>query len=320
MLKQIILAFGFLLIGIHGVNAQAWPAGRPIQMIVPAGAGGVTDGVARVVAEALSNRLKQAFVVDNRPGANGLIGVSFLSKARPDGYTMMVGTNTTMAANKFLYKSFNLDPLKDFTPLAVVADVPFALLVPADSSFRSVNDFVTAAKAQPGKLNYGSGTSSALLCAELLKNMTGIDLARVSYKSSPQALIDLMAGRLDLLCEPLASSRTESNEGRVRALALTGSARSSLAPDLVTIAEAGYPGIDYSAWIGFWAPVGLPMDIAKRLSDELITIMKDPETQKKMLALGTDILLGGPDVLAKMQRSEIEKIDLVVKKAGITAE
>jgi tripartite-type tricarboxylate transporter receptor subunit TctC len=320
-LGKIGLAVGLLAaLTVHEANAQVWPAGQPIQMVVPAGAGGVTDSVARVISQALGDRLKQSFVIDNRPGANGVIGVTLLSKTRPDGYTLMVGTNTTMGANKFLYKSFNLDPVKDFTQLAVVVDVPFALLVPADSPFKSVKDLVAAAKAQPGKLNYGSGTSSALLCAELLKGIAGIDLIRVSYKASPQALIDLMAGRLDLVCEPLASGKVNSNEGRLRTLALTGLTRSSLAPDLPTVIEQGFPGMDYSAWIGFWAPAGLPADIAKRLSDEFMATMKDPEIQKKMIDLGADIRAGGPDVLAAMQRAEIEKIDTVVKKAGITPE
>lgn len=320
-LGKISLTYCFLAaMAVHQAFAQPWPTAQPIQMVVPAGAGGVTDSVARVISQALGDRLKQAFVIENRPGANGVIGVTFVSKARPDGYTLMVGTNTTMGANMFLYKNFNLDPLKDFTPLAVVVDVPFALLVPASSPFKSVKDLVAGAKAQPGKLNYGSGTSSALLCGELLKGIAGIDLVRVSYKASPQALIDLMAGRLDMVCEPLASGKVNSNEGRLRTLALTGLTRSSLAPELPTVIEQGFPGMDYSAWIGFWAPAGLPDDVAKRLSDEFLAVMNDPEIRKKMVDLGSDIRAGGPDVLAGLQRDEIEKIDTVVKKAGITPE
>jgi tripartite-type tricarboxylate transporter receptor subunit TctC len=169
-LRQVGYAFGILTaMTVHGAGAQTWPT-RPIQMVVPAGAGGVTDGVARVISQSLSERLGQPFVVENRAGAGGVIGVTLVSKARPDGYTLMIGTNTTMAANVVLYKEFNVDPLKDFVPLALAVDVPFALLVPKNSPFKRLGDLVAAAKAEPGKFNYGSGTSSALLCRDSEKH------------------------------------------------------------------------------------------------------------------------------------------------------
>jgi tripartite-type tricarboxylate transporter receptor subunit TctC len=289
-------------------------------MVVPAGAGGVTDGVARVIAQVLTERLGQTVVVDNRAGAGGVLGVTYTSKTKPDGYTIMVGTNTTMAANVYLYKSFQLDPLKDFTPVALVVETPFVLLVPANSPYKRLGDLVAAAKAAPGKLNYGSGTSSALLCTELLKSIARIDLVKVAYKASPQALTDLMGGQLDVLCEPLASSQGNMSAGRVRALAITSGTRSGLAPELETAIEAGVPGMEYSAWIGFWAPAGLPKDIADRFSSEILASLKDPEIQKKMRGLGSDPKPVGPEGLAAMQRAELTKIDTVVKAARITAE
>lgn len=320
-LRQIGCVFlGLAALACNPAHSQAWPAAKPISMIVPAGAGGVTDGIARVVAQWLTERLGQSVVVDNRAGAGGMLGVTVASKARADGYTLMIGTNTTMAANVHLYKTHPVDPLKDFVPLALVVDTPFVLLVPANSPYKRVGDLVAAAKAAPGKLNYGSGTSSALLCTELLKSIAGIDLVKVPYKASPQALTDIMGGQLDVLCEPLASSQGNMSTGRVRALALTGAKRSGLAPDLETVAEAGFPGMDYTAWIGFWAPAGLPKEIATRLSDEILASLKDPEVLKKMRALGSDPRPTGPEAFAALQRAEMVKVGNVVKAARIAAE
>lgn len=320
-LRQLWCLAGFAALAVFNpAHGQAWPAAKPISMIVPAGAGGVTDGVARVIAQWLTERLGQTVVVDNRAGAGGMLGVTLASKAKADGYTLMIGTNTTMAANVHLYKNHPVDPLKDFVPLALVVDTPFVLLVPANSPYKRVGDLVAAAKAAPGKLNYGSGTSSALLCTELLKSIAGVDLVKVPYKASPQALTDIMGGQLDVLCEPLASSQGNMSTGRVRALALTGAKRSGLAPDLETVVEAGFPGMDYTAWIGFWAPAGLPKEIATRLSDEILASLKDPEVLKKMRALGSDPRPTGPEGFAALQRAEMAKVGNVVKAARIVAE
>jgi tripartite-type tricarboxylate transporter receptor subunit TctC len=318
VLEKACVAFGLLAASAtQQASAQAWPTGT-IRMVIPAGPGGTTDGVGRFISQWLSDRLGRPVVVDNRPGAGGTIGVTAVAKAPPDGYTLMIGTNTTMAANVFLYKNFNVDPLKDFVPLAVVVDIPFALVVPATSKFNKLGDLVSAAKLTPAKLNYGAGTSSAILCTELLKSIAQIDLVKISYKASPQALTDLMAGQLDVLCEPLASYL--ANPRDLRALALTGAVRSSLAPDLETVSEAGYPGMDYSAWIAFWAPAGLPKEIASRLSTEILAAMYDPEMRKKTAILGAEARPGDGNTLADMQRAEMEKISAVVQKANLVPE
>ena len=320
-LRYIWCLAGFtVLVVFNPAHGQIWPAAKPISMVVPAGAGGVTDGVARVIAQWLTERLGQSVVVDNRAGAGGMLGVTLASKAKPDGYTLMIGTNTTMAANVHLFKNHPVDPLKDFVPLALLVDTPFVLLVPANSPYKRVGDLVAAAKAAPGKLNYGSGTSSALLCSELLKSIAGIDLVKVPYKASPQALTDLMGGQIDVLCEPLASSQGNMSTGRVRALALTGATRSGLAPDLETVTEAGFPGMDYGAWIGFWAPAGLTKEIQTRLSNEILASLKDPEVLKKIRGLGSDPRPTGPDAFAALQRAEMTKVGAVVKAANIAAE
>jgi tripartite-type tricarboxylate transporter receptor subunit TctC len=299
-------------------TAQSWPS-KPLQLIVPQGAGGSTDNLARLVAQALGERLGQNVVVDNRAGAGGVLGVAAAAKAAPDGYTLLIGSNTTVAANAFLYASFPVDPLKDLVPLAMAADAPFALVVPAGSPLKSVGDLVRAAKAAPGKLNYGSGTSSALLCAELFKAAAGVDLRRVPYKTSAQALTDLIGGHLDVICEPLSTSLPNVRAGRLRALAQTGAERSPSAPDLETVAES-VKGVAYTAWVAFYAPAGLPKDVATRLGNELFTIVNNPAVMDRIRAIGFDPRPGNAESLAAVHRAEMASVAATVKAAGIKAE
>jgi len=300
-------------------TAQSWPS-KPLQLIVPQGAGGSTDNLARLVAQALGERLGQNVVIDNRAGAGGVLGVAAAGRAAPDGYTLLVGSNTTVAANAFLYASFPFDPLKELTPLAMAADAPFALVVPAASPLKSVGDLVKAAKAAPGKLNYGSGTSSALLCTELFKAAAGVDLRRVPYKSSAQALTDLMGGQLDVVCEPLSTSLPNVRAGRLRALAQTGAQRSPSAPDLETVTESGVKGVAYTAWIAFYAPAGLPKDVNARLSNELFSVLSNPAVMEKIRGIGFDPRPGNAESLAAVHRAEMASVAATVKGAGIKAE
>lgn len=301
------------------LHAEQWPS-RPIQVVVPQGAGGSTDAVARLVSQNLSERVGQPVVIDNRAGAGGTIGVTLASRAPADGYTLLFGSNTTMAANQFLYSTFNVDPLKDFIPLAMVGDAPFVLAVPASSPYKTVRDLVAAAKASPGKLSYGAGTSSALLCAELFKAAAGIDLLKVMYKASTQALTDLIAGRLDVVCEPLSSSSPQIKANRLRALATTGSVRTPLAPELETVQEAGVKGMEYSAWVAFFAPKGVPGEIASRLSEELVAIVKDPEIGAKVRAIGFVPKPGDAGALMAVHQAEVARVADTVKAAGIRPE
>ena len=318
--KKIALSFAVALGWSGAALAQPdWPT-KPILFVVPAGAGGTTDIIARALGQALGERLGQPVVIDNRAGAGGITAVTFAAKARADGYTAVVGTNTTMAANLFLYKSFQIDPVKDFTPIAMVVDTPFALMVPSNSPYKSVSELIAAARAKPGKLNYGSGTSSALLCTEMLKRLAGIDIVRVNYKASPQALADLMAGEIDVVCEPLASGLANINNGRLRTLALTGEKRSSLAPNLPTVAESGLPGMNYSAWIGLWAPAGTPQEIISRLTAEVITSLKDPEVQRKMTGASSTTRPEGAEALHAAQQAEIDKIRELSKTVRLVSD
>lgn len=299
--------------------AQTWPS-KPVQLIVPQGAGGSTDALARLLAPLLGERLGQTVVIDNRAGAGGVLGVSTLAKAPADGYTLLFGSSTTVAANAFLYASFPIDPLKDLVPLALAADAPFVIVVPGSSPSKSLRELVATAKASPGKLNYGFGTSSGLLCMELLKSAAGIDIAKVPYKASAQALTDLIGGQLDVVCEPLSSSAPNAKAGRLRILAGTGTQRSSLAPELETVGEAGVKGMAYSAWVGFFAPAGVPRDVSAKLGRELTAILKDPAVQDKMRAISWEPRPSDAEALAELLRAEMKAIAATVKAAGIKAE
>ena len=233
---------------------------------------------------------------------------------------MIYGTQGTQAANLALYKNIRYDPLKDFVPLALAADAPFLFAVPANSPIKSIRDLIAAAKAAPGKLNYGAGTSSGLLCMELFKVAAGVDLTRVPYKSSAQALTDLIGGQLDVTCEPVSSSQPNIKAGRLRALAQTGSQRSPLVPEMETIAELGVKGMAYTAWVAFYAPAGVPKEISSRLTNELLTILRDPALAEKIRAIGFAPLPGDPEALAATHRAEMASVAAAVKAAGIKAE
>jgi len=312
-------ALAALVAGLPAHAQQPWPT-KSLQMIVPQGAGGSTDALARLVAQALGERLGHTVVVDNRAGAGGVLGVAAAAKAPADGYTILLGSSTTIAANVFLYANFPVDPLKDFAPLALAADAPFAFVVPAASPLKSMRDLLAAAKATPGRLNYGSGTSSALLCTELLKHAAGVDLTRVPYKASAQALTDLIGGQLEVICEPLSASLPNIKAGRLRALAQTGAQRSALASDLETVAEAGLSGVVYSAWIGFFVLAGTPPEAVTKLRGELQAILKDPAIHEKIRSIGFEPRPGDADALAALHRAELKSVAATVKAAGIKAE
>ncbi|MGE4239449.1 Bug family tripartite tricarboxylate transporter substrate binding protein [Ramlibacter sp.] len=310
-----------LMIHAPSAHAQAWPT-KPVTIIVPAGAGGVTDLLARTIAPLLSKRLGQTVVVDNKPGANGVLGVSAAAKSRADGYTFVIGTSTSMAANVHLYKNFPVDPIRDFAPLALIGEIPFALAVPADSRFKTMKDLIAEARRSPGKINYGSGTSSAVLCAELVMRETKIELTRVPYKTGPAALTDLMAGRVDVVCESITSMLADARGARrLRSLALVMDQRTPLAPDVETVSEAGFGKVHYAAWLGFWAPAATPKDVLARLSSELVAVIKDPEMQSRLPSFGVNVPASpGPETLAEAQREEVQKIGVLVKAAKIEAE
>jgi tripartite-type tricarboxylate transporter receptor subunit TctC len=323
MTKVPACAFAVLLaLALTGIDAQAqsYPS-KPVRLIVPLGAGGATDINARVVAEKLGERLGQAIVVENRPGAEGIIGMEAAAKSAPDGYTLVLGSSTTLAANFSLRSKLPFHPVHDFAPVAMAFKNAFNVLVihpglPA----QNLKEFVALAKSKPGQFFYGTATSGSKICTEMFKTMAGVDLAMVNYKSSPTALNDLMGGQLHFICEPVATVMPHVRAGKLRALGITSSTRVDGAPDVPSIAEAGLPGFEYSAWVGVFAPAGTPRDIIARLSRDIAVVLNQPDTAKRIQNAGFDPMVGGPEELAALLKKEMDRAVKVVKDAGIQPE
>lgn len=301
------------------VLAQDRYPSKPLRMIVPLAAGGGTDLAARVVAQALGARIGQSVLIENRTGAGGIIGMDAAAKAAPDGYTFVIGSTTTMAANLFLYREVPFDPVKDFVPLAMMGTIDFALVVPASSSMNTVKDLIAQAKASPGQLSYGFGSSAALLCGEMFKSAAGVDIVKVAYTGTPQSLNDLAAGRLQLVCEPLGTSLPLAKAGKLRNLAVTSAKRNSLAPDVPTIAEAGLP-MEHATWAAFFAPAKTPADALTKLRTELLNAMNAPGISEKIRDTGFVPTPAGADSLGATHRADLARLAKLVKEAGIKAE
>ena len=298
------------------VHAQDFP-NRPLRLIVPQGPGGGSDVGARIVAERLARALGQPIVVENRPGAGGVIGVDAAAKSAPDGYTMVLGSNTTMAANVSLYSKLPFDPVRDFAPLAITFAASFGIVVHPSVPVTNLKELVALAKARPGQLNFGSGTSSAQICAEMFKFAAGIDLAYVPYRGSPQALADLLSGQVQLICDPLATALPLVKSGKLRMLAVTSPRRSMFAPDMPTMAEAGVPNVEYTAWLGLFVPSATPREIRARLSSELMKVLRQPETADALAKAGLDPLVLGPEEALDYWKADIERQAVVIKRAGM---
>ena len=297
-----------------------WQPTKPIRMIVPLAAGGGTDLAARVVAAELSTALGQQVTIDNRLGANGVVGVDAASKSPADGYTILVGSSTTLAANKFLYKTAaQLEPFKEFVPLSMLGTIDFALMVPADSPYKTLGDLLGAARKEPGKLSYGFGSSAALLCGEMLKTTANIDIVKIGYKGSPQSLTDLAAGRLQLVCDPLGTSMPLIKAGKLRPIASTGKQRNALMPELPLMAEAGLP-MEHETWAGFFAPAGLPREVHQRLASELVKIQSRPDVQAKIRETGFVPRPLGPEEFGTVHRADYARMERLIKGAGISPE
>ena len=309
-----------LLVGSGQGSAQTYPT-KPIHLIVPLGAGGASDLVARVLAEKLGERLGQAVLVENRPGAEGIIGMEAAAKALPDGYTLVLGSSTTLAANFSLRSKLPFHPVTDFAPVATAFKNAFNILViNPNVTARNLQEFIALAKARPGAMFYGTGTSGSKICVEMFKAMAGVNLTMVNYKSSPPALNDLMGGQVQLVCEPVGTSIASINAGKLRALGTTSPTRLAATPNLPTVAEAGLPGFEYSAWVGVFAPAATPKSIVDRLSAEIAGVLQQPEAARRIESVGFDPMVGGPEVLAELLRAEIARAAKVVRDAGIRPE
>ena len=297
---------------------QEYPT-KPLRFIAPNPPGGPTDILARLIGQKLSESVGQPVVIENRAGAGGNIGSEIAAKAPPDGYTLLSGNNATFGANVSLYKRLGFDPIKDFTPVVLVATQPNILVVHPSLPVKSVKELVALAKARPGQLNYaGSGVRTAAhLAAELFKSMTATEIVHISYKGAGPALTDLLAGQTQLMFATALSVTPYIKSNRVRALGVTTAKRSRLYSDLPTIAEAGVPGFEASTWHGVLVPAGTPPAIVERLNTEINKMLQTPDVRDRINALGGEIAGGSSKEFAEHIRREIPKWAKVVKSLGV---
>ncbi|WP_395347891.1 Bug family tripartite tricarboxylate transporter substrate binding protein [Variovorax sp. UC122_21] len=301
-------------------QAQSFPE-KPITFVVPFAAGTATDQIARALGNVITAETKQAVVIDNRAGASGFIASQFVAKAPADGYTVLITTNTTHAANEHLYKKLPYDPVKEFAPVAGLGKGGQIMVVNPSSNVKSVADFIALAKKEPGKLSFGSGSSSSRMAGELLQQMADIKLLHVPYKSNTLAVTDLLGGQIDMMITDTATGLPQVKGGKLRALGMSSASRSPLAPDVPTIAEAGVKGYEMGYWFAAYAPAKTPPAVVKRLNELLVKAAKSDSAKTAFYEpSGTEVFTTTPEDLAKFQAGESQKWGRIVKAAGIEAE
>jgi tripartite-type tricarboxylate transporter receptor subunit TctC len=319
MLERVLMAAAILCGAFSPARAQPYP-NHPIRLIAPFPAGGPVDVMARLIADKLSQSLGPV-IVDNRPGAGGTIGSRLAASAAPDGYTLLLGSSTSLTAAPALYANLGYDPVRSFTPVAMIASVPFALAVSPKLPVRNVAELVAYAKSHPGKLNYGAPTGALPhLTAEMFKTAAAIDIVHVPYRGAATAITDLLGGQTDLTFEPTSVLLAHVHDGKLRALAVTGPARSPELPDVPTMIESGFSGFTSVSWTGVVAPAGTPRDIVARLNAAVNAAIAAPDTQARLARLGAAPMTGTPRDFAALIASETPKWAAVVKAAHVRLE
>ena len=316
---KIHTAFAALALSATLAAAQHYPA-KPVTFVVPFAAGSATDQLARGLGQAVSEATKQAVVVDDKPGASGFLAASYVAKANPDGYTVLITTNTTHAANEHLYKSLPYDPVKDFAPVTLLGKGGQIMIVNLKVPANTVGEFIALAKKDPGKYTFGSGSSSSRIAGELFQQMAGVQLLHVPYKSNPLAVTDLLGGQIDMMITDTATGLPQVKGGKVRALGVSSLKRSPLAPDVPTISEAGVKGYEMTYWFAAYVPAKTPPAVVKKLHDLLVAATQSASAKTFYESSGTDALVATPDELAKFQTAESQKWGRIVKAANIQPE
>jgi tripartite-type tricarboxylate transporter receptor subunit TctC len=289
-----------------------------VRLVVPFPPGGGADALARTIMPRVSELLGQNVVIENKPGAGGNVGAEWVSRAAPDGYTLLYGTNGTHAINQSLYGKLPFDPVKDFTPVARMTRIAAMLVVNPAVPARSTAELIAHARANPGKLTFasaGNGTTSHL-SGELFRTMAGIDIVHVPYRGGGAAMTDLLGGQVSMMIDVMPNAYPQARAGKVRGLAVSTASRFPSAPDVPTIAESGLPGFDVSAWDGVLAPVGTPRPIVDRLNAAIRTALDDPKVRQALLDRGAETVAGTPEEFARHIASESAKWATVVKQSG----
>ena len=301
------------------VLAQAYPS-KPITFVVPFAAGSATDQLARALGQSVTEQTKQAVIVDNKAGASGMLAAQSAARSAPDGYTVLITTNTTHAANEHLYKKLAYDPVKDFVPVTGLGKGGQVLVVRTEAPYKSVADLVAKAKHEPGKLSFGSGSSSSRVAGEMFKQLSGTNILHVPYKSNPQAITDLLGGQIDFMITDTATGVPQIKGGKLRALGVSTTRRNPLLPDVPTIDEAGVKGYDMGYWFAAYVPAGTPAPVVARLRELLVAGTKSATAKSFFDSTGSDAWTTTPDELGKFQIAEAQKWGRVIKAAGIEPE
>jgi len=322
MLRIIKFAAGVIAIGMlaaGGAGAQEYPA-KAITFYVPFAAASATDTLARSLGQGITGETKQNVVIDNRPGANGIIATQAFIKTPADGYTVLIATNTTHAANEHLYKKIPYHPVSDFTPVTTLARGGQVMIVHPRVPAKTVKEFIALAKRQPGKLTFGGGSSSSRVASELFQQMAGLKLVHVPYKSNPMAVTDLVGGHIDMMITDVVTGLPQVEAGKVRALGVSSPKRLPNVPDLPTIAEAGLPGYELTFWFAAYLPAKAPAAVVARLRDLFISAGKSAPAQSFFKTTGIEPWNTTTAELVKFQASESAKWLKVIKAAGIEPE
>lgn len=315
----LVVALGMPLVAL----AQAWPATKPVRMVIPFPAGGATDIIGRAVAQRLSSALGQQVVVDNKPGAGGTIGADLVAKASPDGYTILMSTSSTHSIGPALNPKIPYDAFKDFVAVAHVANAPSVLVVGQSFPARSAKDLIALLKANPGKYNFGSSGIGTYphLSAEMFKwRAGGLFVVHIPYRGTGLVITDLVAGQIGFLMDSIVSAQSHIKDGKVRALAVSGTKRSSSLPDVPTFGEVGVSGMDFSNWFGVLVPAGTPPEIVQRLHREVNAAVASNEVAELLRRSGADPAGGTSEQFAKIIRDEHESWKAVIQRANIRSE
>ncbi|MCM5680451.1 tripartite tricarboxylate transporter substrate binding protein [Schlegelella sp. S2-27] len=310
-----------LAAGTAAAQSADYP-NRPVKWVVPFPPAGAMDVIARTLGEHMGQALGQTFVIENKPGAGGNIGVDMVAKSPADGYTMMIVANG-MAVNQFLYARLSYDPVKDFTPVSLVAVVPNVLVThAARAKVHTVPEVIAQARSRPGEVMYasaGNGTSIHL-AAELFNSMAGVDMVHVPYKGSGPAVTDLIGGQVEYMFDSVTSARPHIESGKLRAIAVTTAKRSSALPGVPTIAESGLPGYELAPWFAVYMPAGTPQPVVKKINQALLDAMKLPAVQQRFAAIGAEPIGSTPQQLARHLQAEMDKWGKVIRERGIRAD
>jgi tripartite-type tricarboxylate transporter receptor subunit TctC len=316
-----IAAGGLLAIALGGTAARAdnYPS-RPVSIVTPFAAGSVTDATARVIAKFLSEALKQPFIVQNKAGAGGMLAAETVARAAPDGYTLLLTTNSTHSAAPGLFKNVPYDPIKNFTPIARIGSFPSVIVANKDQPFKTIQELVAYAKAHPDKLSYGHGNSTGQITGETLKHRTGIKMVRVPYRSVPAGITDLLGGQIQMLIPDLNTALPQIKAGNMRPLAVLTTERSTLIPDVPTLNETVMPGFDLLAWAGMFGPANLPPDIVQKIAVQVHAALQTQEIKERFAKSGIEIYWSDTPAFKTFVADELKKWTGMIKEAGIEPE